>query len=255
MRLILFSLFGFNIYSYGLMIGLGIIVGTIILNSRAKKRGYDENTILNLVMATIIVGVIGGKLLFIITNLNSFIENPISIIKNFGYGFVIYGAIIGGMVAIVLYSRLKKWSILEILDLAVPSVALAQGFGRIGCFLAGCCYGAETAGSIYVVFPEGSLAVPHVHLYPTQIYSSIFDFILGIFLILYGNRVKENGKTFSVYLICYSVGRFFIEFLRNDVRGNIGILSTSQFISIFTLVLGIIVYIYSMRKNKKVIVN
>lgn len=255
MRLILFSLFGFNIYSYGFMIGIGIIIGVTILNSRANKRGYDENNIFNLTVLTIISGVLGGKLLFIITNLGSFIENPISVITNFGYGFVIYGAIISGMLAIILYSKYKNWSLLDILDLAVPSVAIAQGFGRIGCFLAGCCYGAETTGPLYVIFPEGSLAVPHVHLYPTQIYSSIFDFILGIFLILYSRKTKECGKVFSLYLICYSVGRFFIEFLRNDIRGNIGILSTSQFISIFTLILGITIYIYSMRKNKKVIIN
>lgn len=255
MRLILFSLFGFNIYSYGFMIGIGIIIGVTILNSRANKRGYDENNIFNLTVLTIISGVLGGKLLFIITNLGSFIENPISVITNFGYGFVIYGAIISGMLAIILYSKYKSWSLLDILDLAVPSVAIAQGFGRIGCFLAGCCYGAETTGPLYVIFPEGSLAVPHVHLYPTQIYSSIFDFILGIFLILYSRKTKECGKVFSLYLICYSVGRFFIEFLRNDIRGNIGILSTSQFISIFTLILGITIYIYSMRKNKKVIIN
>lgn len=255
MRLILFSLFGFNIYSYGFMIGIGIIIGVTILNSRANKRGYDENNIFNLTVLTIISGVLGGKLLFIITNLGSFIENPISVITDFGYGFVIYGAIISGMLAIILYSKYKSWSLLDILDLAVPSVAIAQGFGRIGCFLAGCCYGAETTGPLYVIFPEGSLAVPHVHLYPTQIYSSIFDFILGIFLILYSRKTKECGKVFSLYLICYSVGRFFIEFLRNDIRGNIGILSTSQFISIFTLILGITIYIYSMRKNKKVIIN
>ncbi len=251
MRLILFNLFGFKVYSYGLMIGIGIITAVIILNSKAKKRGYNENSIFNMIILTVLSGILGGKLLFIITNLSEFIKNPISVITDFGYGFVVYGAIISGMLAIILYSRIKKWDSLEVFDLVVPGLAIAQGFGRIGCFLAGCCYGAETTGALYVVFPENSLAVPHVHLYPTQIYSSIFDFALGIFLIMYSRKKRESGKTFSLYLICYSIGRFFVEFLRNDSRGSVGILSTSQFISIFILILGAVIFIYSTKKVLK----
>ncbi len=250
MRLILFNLFGFNVYSYGLMIGIGIITAVILLNSRAKKRGYNENSIFNMIIVTILSGVLGGKLLFIITNLSDFINNPVSFITDFGYGFVIYGAILGGMLAIILYSKLKRWNALEIFDLVVPGLAIAQGFGRIGCFLAGCCYGAETTGALYVIFPENSLAVPHVHLHPTQIYSSIFDFALGIFLILYSRKKRKNGKTFGLYLICYSIGRFFIEFLRDDVRGSIGVFSTSQFISIFILVLGVFIFNFSKIRRK-----
>lgn len=251
MRLVLFNLFGFKVYSYGLMIGLGIIAAVMILNSKAKRLGYDENSIFNMIIVTVLSGILGGKLLFIITNLSEFIKNPMSIITDFGYGFVIYGAIIAGMVAVILYSRIKKWNFLEIVDLVAPSVAIAQGFGRIGCFLAGCCYGAETTSFLSVVFPENSLAIPHVHLHPTQIYSSVFDFALGIFLIMYSKKKKDSGKTFSLYLICYSVGRFIIEFLRNDVRGSVGVLSTSQFISIFILILGIFIFIYSSKKVLK----
>lgn len=251
MKLVLFNLFGFKVYSYGLMIGIGIIVAVMILNFNMKKRNYDENKVFNMIIGTVLSGILGGKLLFIITNLNDFIKNPTAIITNFGYGFVVYGAIIGGMISIILYSKKNKWNTLEIFDFVVPCLAIAQGFGRIGCFLAGCCYGVETSSFLFVVFPENSLAIPHVHLHPTQIYSSIFDFTLGIFLIIYSRKKKDSGKTFSLYLICYSIGRFIIEFLRNDVRGNIGMLSTSQFISIFTLILGVYIWIYSSKKFLK----
>ena len=89
---------------------------------------------------------------------------------------------------------------------------------------------------------KGILAPTGVHLHPTQIYSSIFDFILGFFLLYYTKKNRENGKAMGMYLIIYSVGRFMIEFLRNDPRGNVGMLSTSQFIAIFTLLIGIIVF-------------
>lgn len=251
MRLILFNLFGFKVYSYGLMIGIGIIAAVVILNSKAKRLGYNENSIFNMIIITVLSGVLGGKLLFIITNLGEFIKNPMSIITNFGYGFVVYGAIIAGMVSIILYSKKNKWDTLEVFDLVVPGLVIAQGFGRIGCFLAGCCYGAETTSFLSVVFPENSLAIPHVHLHPTQIYSSVFDFVLGIFLIMYSRKKRDSGKAFSFYLICYSIGRFAIEFLRDDIRGSIGMLSTSQFISVFTLILGICIFVYSSKKVLK----
>ena len=79
-------------------------------------------------------------------------------------------------------------------------------------------------------------------MHPTQIYSSIFDFALGFFLLYYGRKQKANGKVMGMYLVIYSVGRFLVEYLRNDPRGNVGLLSTSQFIAIFTLVLGIIIF-------------
>ncbi|OOM11125.1 prolipoprotein diacylglyceryl transferase [Clostridium saccharobutylicum] len=240
MRIILFEIFGIQIKSYGLMIAIGIIVAATLLINKAKKRGFDEDSLLNLIILAVIGGVIGGKLLFIITEIKSIIKDP-SILLNFGYGFVIYGAICGGALSIYLYCNHKKWNVIEILDMTVPVLAIAQGFGRIGCFLAGCCYGAETNLPIGVKFPTGALAPAGVLLHPTQIYSSIFDFALGIFLLYYSRKKRTNGKVIGLYLVIYSIGRFLVEFLRNDPRGNVGILSTSQFIAIFTLMLGIVI--------------
>ena len=241
MRLILFEIFGIKIKSYGLMIAIGIIVAASLFINKGKKRGYDEDSLLNLIIFAVIGGILGGKGLFIITELKNIIKEP-SILLNFGYGFVVYGAIGGGALAIYLYCRKKKWNILEVLDITVPGLAIAQGFGRIGCFLAGCCYGAETNLPIGVVFPQGSLAPSGIHVHPTQIYSSIFDFILGFFLLYYGKKKRVHGRVMGMYLIIYSIGRFLVEFLRNDPRGSVGLLSTSQFIAIFTLVLGIIIF-------------
>ncbi|WP_294401217.1 prolipoprotein diacylglyceryl transferase [uncultured Clostridium sp.] len=241
MRIILFEIFGIQIKSYGLMIAIGIIAAASLFINKGKKRGYDEDSLLNLIIFAVIGGILGGKGLFIITELKNIIKDP-SILLNFGYGFVIYGAIGGGALAIYLYCRKKKWNILEILDITVGGLAIAQGFGRIGCFLAGCCYGAATDLPIGVVFPEGSLAPAGIHVHPTQIYSSVFDFILGFFLLYYGRKKRVYGKVMGMYLIIYSIGRFLVEFLRNDPRGNVGLLSTSQFIAIFTLVLGIIIF-------------
>lgn len=241
MRIVLFELFGIQIKGYGLMIAIGIIVAASIFINKGKKRGYDEDSLINLIIFTVIGGILGGKTLFILTELKDIINDP-SILLNFGYGFVIYGAIGGGALTMYLYCKKKKWNIIEIFDIVVPGLAIAQGFGRIGCFLAGCCYGAETDLPIGVVFPEGSLAPSGIHIHPTQIYSSIFDFALGFLLLYYGRKQRMNGKVMAIYLIVYSIGRFLVEYLRDDPRGSIGLFSTSQFIAIFTLVLGIIMF-------------
>lgn len=241
MRIILFEIFGIQVKSYGLMIAIGIIVASSLFINKGKKKGFDEDSLLNLIIFAILGGVLGGKGLFIITELKDIIKEP-SILLNFGYGFVIYGAIGGGALAMYLYSRRKGWNIIEMFDMTVPGLAIAQGFGRIGCFLAGCCYGAETTLPIGVVFPQGSLAPSGVHIHPTQIYSSIFDFVLGFLLLYYSKKEREHGKSSGLYLIIYSIGRFLVEFLRDDPRGNVGTLSTSQFIALFTLVLGVIIF-------------
>ena len=241
MRIEQFDIFGIKIKSYGIMIAIGIIVAASLFIKKGKKRGYDEDSLLNLIIFTVIGGVLGGKILFIITEIKDIIKEP-SILLNFGYGFVVYGAIGGGALAMYLYCRKKNWNLFEMLDITVPGLAIAQGFGRIGCFLAGCCYGAETDLPIGVVFPQGSLAPAGIHVHPTQIYSSVFDFILGFLLLYYGKNKRINGKVVGLYLIIYSIGRFLVEILRNDPRGNVGVLSTSQFIAIFTLALGIIIF-------------
>ena len=242
MKPVLLELWGLKIYGYGLMIALGIISSVLLLNKRAKERGYNEDNILDMTIIAVVSGILGGKLLYIITDLEAIMKEPSNIIKNFGEGFVIYGAIIGGALGAYVYCKRKKWQVLEVFDLITPSLPLAQGFGRIGCLLAGCCYGSETDVPWAIVFKESLFAPNNVHLHPTQIYSSVFNFILAIFLIWYDKGNKIKGRTFSMYLILYSLGRFLIEFLRDDPRGNVGIFSTSQFISLFVFILGILLY-------------
>ena len=111
---------------------------------------------------------------------------------------------------------------------------------------------------IGVIFPNVplSLAPIGLHIIPTQIYSSVFDFALAAFLLWYDKRERKSGRLFSMYLIIYSIGRFFVEFFRDDVRGNIGFFSTSQFISLFVIVLGVLLYNYKLisiwlKKNRK----
>ncbi len=245
----LFSIGPFTIHGYGLMIALGIVVCVIMGTYRAKKHGYKEDAVLDIAIFSVLAGFLGAKLLFVLVEFDRFLENPMQVLGS--EGFVVYGGIIAGVLAAVLYCRIKKLSFLEYFDLLAPSVSIAQGFGRIGCFLAGCCYGRETHAFWGVTFPEGSFAPAGVPLIPTQLLSSAGDFAITGILLLYSKHSKQKGNTSALYLLLYGIGRFLVEFLRSDDRGTVGILSTSQFISIGIVLLAILMFWRNSVRKKK----
>lgn len=238
MKYKLFDIGPFSIYSYGAMIAIGIVAAFFTADFRAKKCGLDGDHVYGLGFTGLAGGILGAKLLFYITEIKEVIANP-KMLLNFSEGFVVYGGIIGGVLGAYLYLRVKKLPALRYVDLAIPSVALAQGFGRIGCFLAGCCYGRETKGWYGVTFHDSPFAPNGVSLIPTQLLSSAADFLHFFLLLWIAKRKKQDGVVAAAYFICYSIGRFVIEFLRNDPRGNVSIFSTSQFISLFMLAAGL----------------
>lgn len=245
----LFSIGPFTVYGYGLMIAVGIIAAYLTGEYRAKKYGLEADHILNYVIFCLAGGFLGSKLLYFMTNIKNIMETP-DIMRHLADGWVVYGGIIGGIFSAMLYSRIKGLKFLAYFDLLIPSVALAQGFGRIGCFLAGCCYGRETESSLGIVFHESKYAPNGVRLLPTQLISSGLDFLLFFALIWYAGRKKGDGQIGGLYLILYSIGRFILEFYRGDlIRGSVGFLSTSQFISIFTAAAGIILFAAGGKKK------
>lgn len=229
-----------TIHGYGLMIGIGIVVALLVGDFRAKKKGLDGDLIYGLTLTTVILGFLSAKILFIITQWQDFLEDPKSFLA--GSGFVVFGGIIGGAITIWVYCKVKKMDFAGYLDLMIPSVALAQGFGRIGCFLAGCCYGRTTDSWFGITFTESHYAPNHIKLFPSQLVMAAGDFLIAALLLLYAKRNPSKGKTSALYLMLYSVGRFFVEFTRNDNRGFVGALSTSQFIGIFVFIIGAVIF-------------
>lgn len=229
----------FTVYGYGLMIAVGILAAYFTAEYRAKKQRLAVEHIFYLVIWCVVGGFACAKLLFWITEWKSFAADPLFYLKNLSDGFVVYGGIIGGIISGYLYCRRKRLDFLKYFDLVMPSIALAQGFGRIGCLLAGCCYGKETDSVLSITFQHSDFAPNGVALVPTQIYSSILNFIHFFFLLYVAKHKKADGQVAACYLICYSVGRFFLEFLRGDLeRGSVGVFSTSQFISLFAAAAG-----------------
>lgn len=241
MKTDLFSIGSLTVHGYGLMIGIGFILAMLLAEYRAKRLGLREEAIIDITIIAGVSGFLGAKLLYVIVEFDEFIKNPKAVLGS--AGFVVYGGIIAGVLCCMLYCKVKKLNFMEYFDLVMPEIALAQGFGRIGCFLAGCCYGKETSAWYGVTFPADCLAPAGVSLIPTQLFSAAGDFIFAIILFilqrtLYKKKKKTSGIVTAVYLMLYAVGRFLIEFLRNDPRGAVGVLSTSQFIAIFMFAAG-----------------
>lgn len=237
----LFSIGPVTIHGYGLMIGIGIVLAFIAGTYLAKKKGIDADELFNLTTISVIGGFACAKVLFCIIEWDSFVKNPLGTLGS--SGFVVYGGIIGGILLCALYCKIKKLPFWKYFDTVLPAVAIAQGFGRIGCFLAGCCYGRETDSFVGIAFHNSKFAPNDVKLIPTQLFSSAGCFIMAAVLFAYSRKERKDARTGALYLIMYSIGRSVIEYFRNDYRGAIGILSTSQFISIFILIAGIILFV------------
>lgn len=249
MAIDLFSIGKFTVHGYGLMIGLGFLAAVLLGSYLAKSQGLSADHLTNIAMWVLVIGFLGGKLLFVIVSFKEFLASPLSVLGS--SGFVVYGGIATGILSIYVYCKICKIEFVKYFDIIATCVPLNQAFGRIGCFLAGCCYGRETDSIFGVVFPEGCLAPSGVKLLPTQLFMATGDFVIFAILMVYYKRKKTSGMSAVLYLFMYSIGRFIIEFLRNDVRGNVGILSTSQFIAIFSGVAAVVMYIVFAKMHKE----
>lgn len=235
-----------TIHMYGLMMAIGFISAYFVTDFRGKKKGFDTDIILGILWCAVLGGILGARLLFYIVEFRQILSDP-SILWNFSYGYVVYGGIIGGITANYIYCRRKKVHFMSYFDLVMPSVSLAQGFGRIGCFFAGCCYGKQTDLPIGITYYHSNNAPIGVKLMPTQLISSAGNFLIAFLLMSYAKKERKSGTVAAMYFIMYSIGRFAIEFLRDDYRGSVGFLSTSQIISIFIFILGAVLLVLSGR--------
>lgn len=245
-----FTIGPLTVHGYGVMIAVGILVAVWAAEKLAKQYGLDYENIDSFALFLIVCGGVGAKILYVLTNIPQFLSDPMSVLGSGGW--VVYGGIIGGLLGTAAWCKWKKWDFNTYFPILITVIPLAQGFGRIGCFFAGCCAGMRTDAWYGVSFPAGSMAWTTEPVIPTQLISSALDFIL--FGILFWNLKKGRHKedNGALYLILYSLGRFMLEFIRGDlIRGEVGPFSTSQFISIFVFLLGIYL-IYRRQKKEEV---
>ena len=244
------KVFNKNISMYGIMALIGAILCLFYVMRICKIKKIDDYKYVNMLLFSIIGVLIGGHLLYGITNINLFIE----LIKNIGGlefkeiiiklvtifgGSVFYGGLIGGCFAAYIYARCVKINNHETYDMLIPVVPMFHFFGRIGCFLVGCCYGIESR--IGFTFHNAIIeSANNVNRFPVQLVEALFNLILFLCLYNFFKYKRFKGYLLNIYFIFYPLFRFVIEFFRGDsYRGFLFGLSTSQIISIILLICSI----------------
>jgi phosphatidylglycerol:prolipoprotein diacylglycerol transferase len=252
-----------TIHTYGFMMAVGVAFGLWFIYAQAKKAGLDANRIMDAAFYTIIVSLIGAKLILFLSNISYYVSYPKELFALARSGGVFQGGLTFGVIYALWYFRRKKIPIWPTADLIAPALALGHGFGRIGCFSAGCCYGSECALPWAAVFKnEYAADLTGVHLntplHPVQLYEAILNFInFGILTIILKKK-KFDGQVFAFYIINYSVIRFFTEYFRGDHSENIyfirgatlfSSLSYPQFFCVLSLIGGTVLAVVLKRRK------
>lgn len=252
------NIFGYEIATYGLIIFIGIFVGsTVAVLYYSKFQDVSKEDIIFAILFGVIGMGIGGKILYLITCIPFLVENYANldfsetILQLFKGGFVFYGGLIGGILGIYIYAKQFKIDFKKLILVIIPVVPLVHAFGRIGCFFAGCCYGIEYHGIGNITFHNTIFAPNNIPLFPVQIVEAISNLIIFVILMITYKKYQGTQKTVTLYCILYSILRFILEFLRGDAaRGVILNLSTSQWISIFLFIVAICINIYYSKKRR-----
>lgn len=253
------NIFGKDISTYSIMFLIGALISGFIACKQIKKKGYDDNDMIVLLLISSIGIFIGAHILYGITNINKLylfiihigntpnIKTFFNAIMDIFGGSVFYGGLIGGMIAGYFFIKKKKLPFNIFSDIVATIIPLFHFFGRIGCFLVGCCYGVE---SHFGFTFHNSIVEPanHVNRFPIQLVEASYNLCLFILLFTLYKKNKMQGKILGLYLVLYPIGRFIFEFFRGDeYRGFLFGLSTSQIISILLFIFGI----FLLTKQKK----
>lgn len=256
---VLFQLGRLQVRWYGVLIASGILIAYMVARTRIKAENINEDQVIEDLFYGVIAGVIGARLYYVAFNWDYFSENPTDIFKIWYGGLAIHGAVIAAVIVAFLYTRLKKgvtFRFLQILDIALMVFPLAQAIGRWGNFFNHEAFGKPTnlPWKMYIPIQNRPLMYrSYEYFHPTFLYESIWDLMVFTFLYIYTKKYRKKfGETTALYMILYSIGRFFIEGLRLDSL-YIGKLRTAQVVSVILILLGVLLFAYVRRKGLKAI--
>jgi len=257
MHPVLIDLGFFWIPSYGTLLAAGVLLALWTLRRRADGAGLDGQRIVDVALWVVIWALIGAKGLLIIVELPRYLRNPAELISVIRAGGVFLGGFVAAVIAAWVLLKRYQLRFLPTTDVIVPSLALGHSIGRIGCLMAGCCWGAvcEAPWAITYTDPiaQERLGTPlHQHLHPFPVYAALFN--LGLYLLLawmYRQKLAP-GRVFGAYLIIYGIGRFLLEHTRGDAaRGFVlgGAFSTSQLITSVLVIAGVALQLWISRRK------
>jgi phosphatidylglycerol:prolipoprotein diacylglycerol transferase len=244
---------------YGVFVALGFLAGYLLIQRRTSRYGISHETAADLAFAALIGGVLGARLFYVIEFWDEeFSGHWLDVLKIHRGGLVFYGGFIGAIALIAAWGWRRKWPLMKLGDLAAPALALGHAFGRVGCFLNGCCFGFPWRGALSVTYPgvtaDGYINGPlHVHrakgivpldslvcepVFPIQLIASFANLALCAVLLLLERRRLFEGRRFPLYIMLYAMTRFAIEFGRGDYIDLTAGLTPAQVVCLLLLPLG-----------------
>ena len=246
-----FTIGSFSLRWYAVIVLLAVVFLVWWSARFAKSAGYGKDFVFGAVLWAVPLGVIGAKLIHVADDLSYYVAHPADIASP--GGFAIFGAILGALLGVWIYCRIRRVSFAPLGDVMAPGIILAQAIGRIGCTINGCCYGASSYLLWAVTWTHPNTYAPlGMPVHPTQIYELLWDLLVFAILwwILRG-RLKQPGALFAAYLALYSLGSFFIRFLRGDASAFAGIFNEGQVISllVFTIATGFLITQYKASRR------
>lgn len=246
-----FSILGRTLPSYGLCMAMGIIAASCVAFFRARKRGLDTDALIIMGACAIGMALVGAKVLYLLVSCD-LAEVAARVqsgdLSDFaGGGQVFYGGLIGGGIGFLIGKKISGVSedLAAYCEAIMPAIPLGHAFGRVGCFLGGCCYGAPYTGIGAVRFLHVGVMEP---VFPVQILEAILNLVIFGVLVAESRKTRARFHSLYLYLMLYAVVRFVLEFFRGDqIRGITGGYSTSQWISIVLFLCGLTAWIRSLR--------
>ncbi|UDI78839.1 prolipoprotein diacylglyceryl transferase [Staphylococcus taiwanensis] len=233
---------------YGIIIAVGILIGYFIAQESLKHVGLDKDTLVDVIFYSAIFGFIVARIYFVIFQWPYYMENPTEIPKIWHGGIAIHGGLLGGFITGIIVCKVKNLNPFQIGDIVAPSIILAQGIGRWGNFMNHEAHG----GPVSKAFLENlhipdfiirNMYIEGVYYHPTFLYESVWD-VLGFIILITLRKHLKVGETFTLYLIWYSIGRFFVEGLRTDSLMLTSHIRVAQLVSVILIVLGLVIMIY-----------
>ena len=246
-------IFGFTIKWYGVLMALAVLSGVGLALAREKKLGFKREISIDLALVCVPAAIVAARLYYVVFEWEQFADNPLSILNLRTGGLAIYGGIIGGTIALLIYSRVRRISIMSIFDLVAPSLALGQAIGRWGNFLNQEAFGALVEKKAMQFFPMAVyIEADHSWHYATFFYESIWclGIVLAIIVVERRGHFKRRGDIFLWYMLLYSLERSIVEGLRTDSL-YLGSIRVSQLLS---LVLASVVLILFIRRSNAVVI-
>ncbi|MBR2373152.1 MAG: prolipoprotein diacylglyceryl transferase [Lentisphaeria bacterium] len=237
---------------YGVMAALGLVAAGIILNSNHKYTNMTKDQCSNALLVALIAGVVGARIFYVVQFFDLYRNNLWEILRIDRGGLVYYGGFILAAVSLVVYSRFTKIDMVRMLDGFTPALAVAHAFGRIGCFLNGCCYGKPTELFIGISYPAGSdpaRQYGEAPLHPVQLYEAGENLLCAV-LYFYLVRKAPRGIAVSSYFIIYGILRFINEFARGDHKLIWDLFTPAQLIGIVLIAIGTVMMTYFFRRRE-----